>query len=34
MSNMLDRARALDGELTVHSPPGQGTTIAVQIPCG
>ena len=34
MSNMLDRARALDGELTVHSPPGQGTTITVRIPCG
>jgi signal transduction histidine kinase len=34
MSNMRDRARALDGELTVHSPPGQGTTITVRIPCG
>jgi signal transduction histidine kinase len=34
MSNMRDRARALDGELTVDSPPGQGTTITVRIPCG
>ena len=34
MANMRDRARALDGELTVDSPPGQGTTITVRIPCG
>ena len=34
MSNMRDRAHALDGELTVDSPPGQGTTITVRIPCG
>jgi signal transduction histidine kinase len=34
MSNMRDRAHALDGELTVDSPPGQGTTISVRIPCG
>jgi signal transduction histidine kinase len=34
MANMRDRARALDGELTVDSPAGQGTTITVRIPCG
>ena len=34
MANMRDRARALDGELTVDSPPGQGTTITVRLPCG
>ena len=34
MANMRDRARALDGELTVDSPPGRGTTITVRIPCG
>jgi signal transduction histidine kinase len=34
LANMRDRARALDGELTVDSPPGEGTTITVRIPCG
>jgi signal transduction histidine kinase len=34
MSNMRDRAHALDGELTVDSPPGRGTTVTVRIPCG
>jgi signal transduction histidine kinase len=33
LANMRDRVSALDGELTVHSPPGQGTRLKVRIPC-
>jgi signal transduction histidine kinase len=34
LANMLDRAGALDGDLSVHSPAGQGTRITARIPCG
>jgi signal transduction histidine kinase len=34
MANILDRVSALDGEVTVDSPPGQGTRVTVRIPCG
>ncbi len=33
LANMRDRVSALDGELTVHSPPGHGTHLKVRIPC-
>lgn len=33
LSGLLDRVAALDGELVVESPPGEGTTIRVEIPC-
>jgi signal transduction histidine kinase len=34
LANIADRVGALDGEVTVHSPPGQGTRVEVRIPCG
>jgi len=34
MANMQDRVGALDGEVTIDSPPGQGTRVLVRIPCG
>ena len=34
LSNILDRVNALDGEVTIVSPPGKGTRIEVSIPCG
>jgi signal transduction histidine kinase len=34
LSNILDRVNALDGEVTIASPPGMGTRIEVRIPCG
>jgi signal transduction histidine kinase len=34
MTNMRDRVRALDGEVTIDSPPGLGTRVLVRIPCG
>jgi signal transduction histidine kinase len=33
LRNMADRLTALDGTLTVHSPPGQGTHLRVVLPC-
>jgi signal transduction histidine kinase len=33
MANIMDRVSALDGEVTIESPPGKGTRIAVRIPC-
>ena len=33
LANMLDRVNSLNGQLTVSSLPGQGTRIAVRIPC-
>jgi uncharacterized protein len=33
LANILDRVNALDGEVTIVSPPGQGTRIEVSIPC-
>ena len=34
LSNILDRVNALDGEVTIVSPPGKGTRLEVRIPCG
>jgi signal transduction histidine kinase len=34
LSNIADRVNALDGEVAIVSPPGQGTRIEVSIPCG
>ena len=34
LANILDRVNALDGELTIVSPPGLGTRLEVSIPCG
>ncbi|MGH3039793.1 MAG: sensor histidine kinase, partial [Gaiellaceae bacterium] len=34
LRGLVDRIEALDGRLEVESPPGQGTRIRVEIPCG
>lgn len=34
LANIADRVSALDGEVTVDSPPGKGTRLVVRIPCG
>jgi signal transduction histidine kinase len=34
LGNILDRVNALDGEVTIVSPPGEGTRVEVRIPCG
>jgi signal transduction histidine kinase len=34
LANMTDRVGALDGEVAIHSPPGQGTRVTVRVPCG
>ena len=34
LSNIFDRVNALDGEVTIVSPPGEGTRLEVRIPCG
>ena len=34
LRGMTDRVEALGGSLTVSSPPGRGTTVHVEIPCG
>ena len=34
LANVLDRVSALDGEVAIDSPPGQGTRLVVTIPCG
>jgi signal transduction histidine kinase len=34
LSNIQDRANALDGEVAIVSPPGGGTRLEVRIPCG
>lgn len=34
LGNLLERARALDGELHITSEPGRGTTVRIQIPVG
>jgi len=34
LSSIVDRVNALDGEVTIVSPPGQGTRLEVRIPCG
>jgi len=33
LAGLRVRVRALGGTLTIHSPPGQGTTITVELPC-
>jgi signal transduction histidine kinase len=33
LRGVVDRVAALDGTLTVHSPPGRGTHLHVEIPC-
>lgn len=34
LQGLRDRVGALDGTLTVHSPPGKGTLVRARIPCG
>ena len=34
LANIADRVGALDGEVVIDSPPGQGTRLVVTIPCG
>jgi signal transduction histidine kinase len=34
LANIVDRVSALDGEVTIDSPPGQGTRLTLRIPCG
>jgi signal transduction histidine kinase len=34
LANICDRVSALDGEVTIDSPPGRGTRLVVRIPCG
>jgi signal transduction histidine kinase len=34
ISGMLDRVAAHGGMLAIESPPGGGTRVAVQLPCG
>lgn len=33
LSGILDRVRGIGGEAELHSPPGEGTTVRVRIPC-
>jgi signal transduction histidine kinase len=34
LRGLADRVAALDGRLHVHSPPGQGTRVTAELPCG
>ena len=34
LANIIDRVSALDGEVTIDSPPGHGTRLTLRIPCG
>ena len=34
LGNIADRVSALDGEVSIDSPPGHGTRVEVRIPCG
>jgi signal transduction histidine kinase len=34
LANIIDRVSALDGEVTIDSPPGRGTRLTLRIPCG
>jgi len=34
LRGLADRIEALGGEITVSSPPGRGTTLRAEIPCG
>jgi signal transduction histidine kinase len=33
LAGLRDRVRAVDGRLTIVSPPGGGTTLRVELPC-
>ena len=33
LRGLADRVAALDGQLTIDSPPGEGTRIVAEIPC-
>jgi signal transduction histidine kinase len=33
LRGLADRVEALEGRLTISSPPGRGTTLRVEIPC-
>ena len=34
LQGLSDRIRSLDGRFSVHSPPGAGTSVTAEIPCG
>jgi signal transduction histidine kinase len=34
LANMADRVHAVDGQVVIDSPPGQGTRVVVRVPCG
>ena len=34
LTGLRHRVEALDGRLTVTSPPGEGTTVRAELPCG
>jgi len=34
LQGLADRVRSLDGRFSVHSPPGSGTCVTAEIPCG
>ena len=34
LRGLADRVEALDGHLSVVSPPGAGTTVTAELPCG
>ena len=34
LSGLTDRVEAQGGTLLIHSPPGEGTRIEAEIPCG
>ena len=34
LRGLADRVEALDGRLSVVSPPGAGTTVIAELPCG
>jgi signal transduction histidine kinase len=34
LANIIDRVSALDGEVTIDSPPGKGTRLMLRMPCG
>ena len=34
LRGLADRVEALDGRLSVSSPPGHGTTLRAEFPCG
>jgi signal transduction histidine kinase len=33
LANMADRVHAVDGQVVIDSPPGQGTRVVVRVPC-